>query len=59
MKKLFVVVTMVLVAAGCGCKSKPKEYPKPDTTEVSADFPSNQSSDGRAMPEYTPYWKKK
>ena len=55
MKKLFFALTLAIVL--CGCKSK-KVYPTPDTTSSSADFPTSEIQDGRAMPEYTPYWKK-
>ena len=56
MKKLF--FALVLATVLVGCKSK-KVYPTPDTTGYSADFPTTEVQDGRAMPEYTPYWKQK
>ena len=56
MKKLF--FALVLTGLLVGCKSNKKEYPTPDTTGYSADFPTIQNTDGRAMPAYTPYWKK-
>lgn len=56
MKKLFFAALIALTL--CGCKSKPATVQPVDRTSTSADFPSAQIEDGRAMPAYTPYWKK-
>lgn len=56
MKKLFFALVLATVLVGCKTK---KVYPTPDTTGHSADFPTTEIQDGRAMPAYTPYWKQK
>jgi len=56
MKRLFFALALGLLLVGCKSSKKPTD--PVDTTGWSADFPTVEQDDGRAMPEYIPYWKK-
>ena len=57
MKSLF--FALIVAVSIVGCKSQPKDNTPVDRTSYSADFPTLNVDDGRAMPAYKPYWEQK
>lgn len=57
MRSLF--FSLIVAVSLVGCKSQPKDNTPVDRTSNSADFPTLNIDDGRAMPAYKPYWEQK